>query len=164
MDAHYLEFLSMLVRWLHVIAGVAWIGSSFYFIWLDNSLDAPAAGSDNARKGVSGELWAVHGGGFYNPQKYAVAPAALPDKLHWFKWEAYTTWLSGSALLVLVYWLKAGATMIDAHVLALTPLKAVGGGAASMVGFWIVYDLLCRSPLGKRDGLLGVIVFVLIGT
>jgi uncharacterized membrane protein len=161
MDAHYLEFLSMLVRWLHVIAGVAWIGSSFYFIWLDNSLDAPAP--DAAKKGVGGELWAVHGGGFYNPQKYLVAPAALPEKLHWFKWEAYTTWLSGTALLVLVYWLKAGTMMIDANVMALTPLKAVGIGAASMAGSWVVYDLLCRSPLGKRDGLLGVVVFVLIG-
>jgi uncharacterized membrane protein len=163
MDAHYLEFLSMLVRWLHVIAGVAWIGSSFYFIWLDNSLDAPEPGSDAAKKGVGGELWAVHGGGFYNPQKYLVAPAALPEKLHWFKWEAYTTWLSGTALLVLVYWLKAGTMMIDGNVRALTPLQAVGIGAASMAGSWILYDVLCRSPLGKRDGLLGFIVFVLIG-
>jgi len=163
MDAHYLEFLSMLVRWLHIIAGVAWIGSSFYFIWLDNSLDAPPPGSDAAKKGVGGELWAVHGGGFYNPQKYLVAPAALPEKLHWFKWEAYTTWLSGTALLVLVYWLKAGTMMIDGNVRALTPLQAVGIGAASMAGAWIVYDLLCRSPLGKREGLLGLVVFLLIG-
>ncbi|MBL9217981.1 MAG: urate hydroxylase PuuD [Opitutaceae bacterium] len=163
MDAHYLEFLSMLVRWLHIIAGVAWIGSSFYFIWLDNSLDAPAPGSDAAKKGVGGELWAVHGGGFYNPQKYLVAPAALPEKLHWFKWEAYTTWLSGTALLVLVYWLKAGTMMIDGNVRALTPLQAVGIGAASMAGSWLVYDLLCRSPLGKREGLLGLVVFLLMG-
>lgn len=163
MDAHYLEFLSMLVRWLHIIAGVAWIGSSFYFIWLDNSLDAPPPGSDAAKKGVGGELWAVHGGGFYNPQKYLVAPAALPEKLHWFKWEAYTTWLSGTALLVLVYWLKAGTMMIDGNIMALTPLQAVGTGAASMAGSWIVYDLLCRSPLGKREGLLGLVVFVLMG-
>lgn len=162
MDAHYLEFLSMLVRWLHIIAGVAWIGSSFYFIWLDNSLDAPPPGSDAAKKGVGGELWAVHGGGFYNPQKYLVAPAALPEKLHWFKWEAYTTWLSGTALLVLVYWLKAGTMMIDGNIMALTPLQAVGIGAASMAGSWIVYDLLCRSPLGKREGLLGLVVFILI--
>jgi uncharacterized membrane protein len=163
MDAHYLEFLSMLVRWLHIIAGVAWIGSSFYFIWLDNSLDAPPPGSDAAKKGVGGELWAVHGGGFYNPQKYLVAPAALPEKLHWFKWEAYTTWLSGTALLVLVYWLKAGTMMIDGNVRALTPLQAVGIGVASMAGAWIVYDLLCRSPLGRREGLLGLVVFLLIG-
>jgi uncharacterized membrane protein len=163
MDAHYLEFLSMLVRWLHVIAGIAWIGSSFYFIWLDNSLDAPAPDSDAAKKGVGGELWAVHGGGFYNPQKYTVAPAALPEKLHWFKWEAYTTWLSGTALLVLVYWLKAGAMMVDANVRAISPAQAVGVGAASMIGSWIVYDLLCKSPLGKREGLLGAVVFVLVG-
>lgn len=163
MDAAYLvDFLSLLVRWLHVIAGIAWIGSSFYFIWLDNSLDAPAPGSDNAKKGVGGELWAVHGGGFYNPQKYLVAPAALPEKLHWFKWEAYTTWLSGTALLVLVYWLKAGAMMIDGNVRPLSPLQAVGIGAASMVGSWIIYDLLCKSPLGRRDGLLGLVIFGLI--
>jgi uncharacterized membrane protein len=159
MDAYLLEFLGLLVRWLHVIAGIAWIGSSFYFIWLDNSLDAPPEGSDAKKKGVGGELWAVHGGGFYNPQKYLVAPAALPEKLHWFKWEAYTTWLSGTALLILVYWLKAGAMMIDGNVRALTPLQAVGLGAASMVGSWIAYDLLCKSPLGKREGLLGLVVF-----
>ena len=162
MEAHYLEFLSMLVRWLHIIAGIAWIGSSFYFIWLDNSLDPPPPGSDNAKKGVAGELWAVHGGGFYNPQKYAVAPAALPEKLHWFKWEAYTTWLSGTALLVLVYWLKAQVMMVDPNVAALAPWQAVAIGAASMVGSWLVYDLLCRSPLGRYDGLLGAVVFALI--
>src|SRR5665213_260583 len=114
------------------------------------------------KKGVSGELWAVHGGGFYNPQKYAVAPADLPDKLHWFKWEAYTTWLSGTALLVLVSWLKAQVMMVDPNVAALSPWQAVGLGAASMVGLWIVYDLLCRSPLGKHDGALGAVVFGLI--
>jgi uncharacterized membrane protein len=163
MDTAYLiEFLSMLVRCLHVIAGIAWIGSSFYFIWLDNSLEAPVPGSDNANKGVGGELWAVHGGGFYNPQKYLVAPAALPEKLHWFKWEAYTTWLSGTALLVLVYWLKAGTMLVDANVRLLTTHQAVGLGAASMVGAWVVYDLLCKSPLGKRDGVLGLVVFGLI--
>ena len=162
MEAHYLEFLGMLVRWLHIVAGIAWIGSSFYFIWLDNSLDPPEPGTDNAKKGVSGELWAIHGGGFYNPQKYAVAPAELPDKLHWFKWEAYTTWLSGTALLVLVYWMKAQVMMVDPNVAALAPWQAVAIGAGSMIGSWIVYDLLCRSPLGKRDGLLGAVVFGLI--
>ncbi|MSU47317.1 MAG: hypothetical protein EXS42_09415 [Lacunisphaera sp.] len=162
MEAHYLEFLSMLVRWLHIIAGVAWIGSSFYFIWLDNNLEPPPAGSDSARKGVAGELWAVHGGGFYNSQKYAVEPAVLPEKLHWFKWEAYITWLSGTALLVLVYWLKAQVMMVDPNVPTLTPGQAVAIGAASMIGSWIIYDLLCRSPLGKSDGLLGVVVSGLI--
>ena len=157
-----MEFLGLLVRWLHVIAGIAWIGSSFYFIWLDNSLEAPAPGSDNAKKGVSGELWAVHGGGFYNPQKYAVAPASLPDTLHWFKWEAYTTWLSGTALLVLVYWMRAGTMMVDPSVAALSAGQAVGIGLASMVGAWLVYDGLCRSPLGKNDTVLGAIVFGLL--
>jgi uncharacterized membrane protein len=162
MDAHFMEFLGLLVRWLHVIAGIAWIGSSFYFIWLDNSLEPPAPGSDNAKKGVSGELWAVHGGGFYNPQKYAVAPASLPDTLHWFKWEAYTTWLSGTALLVLVYWMRAGTMMVDPSVAALSAGQAVGIGLASMVGAWLVYDGLCRSPVGKNDTVLGAIVFGLL--
>jgi uncharacterized membrane protein len=159
MDAHLIDFLSLLLRWLHIIAGIAWIGSSFYFIWLDNSLDPP--NPEAAKKGVSGELWAVHGGGFYNPQKYAVAPASLPEKLHWFKWEAYTTWLSGTALLVVVYWLRAGTMMVDASVAQLTATQAVGIAAASMVGAWFVYDLLCRA-LGKRDLLLGIVVFGLM--
>ena len=162
MDAHLIDFLSMMLRWLHIIAGIAWIGASFYFIWLDNSIEPPAAGSENAKKGVSGELWAVHGGGFYNPQKYAVAPASLPDTLHWFKWEAYTTWLSGTALLVVVYWLRAQTMMVDNSVASLTAWQAVGIGAASMVGSWIVYDVLCRSPLGKNNTLLGAVVFALL--
>ena len=159
MDAHLIEFLGLLVRWLHVIAGIAWIGSSFYFIWLDNSLEPPPPGSEAAKKGVAGELWAVHGGGFYNPQKYAVAPAALPDHLHWFKWEAYTTWLSGFALLGLGYWMKAQAMMVDANIATLTTGQAVGLGAVSMVGSWLLYDLLCKSPFGRHDGLLGAVVF-----
>jgi len=162
MDAHVIDFLSLLLRWLHVIAGIAWIGSSFYFIWLDNSLDPPPPGSDTAAKGVAGELWAVHGGGFYNPQKYAVAPASLPEKLHWFKWEAYTTWLSGTALLVVVYWLRAQSMMLDTTAPILAPWEAIGIGVASMIGAWIVYDLLCRSSLAKRDALLGVIGFALL--
>jgi uncharacterized membrane protein len=162
MDAHLVEFLSLLLRWLHVIAGIAWIGSSFYFIWLDHSLEPPPAESEAAKKGVAGELWAVHGGGFYNPQKYAVAPAALPEKLHWFKWEAYTTWLSGTALLVVVYWLRAQSMMIDPAVAELTTAQAIGIGLASMVGSWVIYDGLCRSPLGKNDSLLGLVVFAFL--
>ena len=162
MDAHLVDFISLLLRWLHVIAGIAWIGSSFYFIWLDNSLEPPAPGSDNAKKGVAGELWAVHGGGFYNPQKYAVAPAALPERLHWFKWEAYTTWLSGTALLVVVYWLRAQSMMLDVSVASLSAGAAVGIGAGSMLGAWVIYDGLCRSPLGRHDALLGAVVFALL--
>ncbi|HXQ81586.1 MAG TPA: urate hydroxylase PuuD [Opitutaceae bacterium] len=162
MEAHLIEMLGMLLRWLHVIAGIAWVGSSFYFVWLDDSLDPPPPDSEEARKGVSGELWAVHGGGFYNPQKYAVAPARLPEKLHWFKWEAYTAWLSGTALLVIVYWTRAQAMMVDPAVASLTSAQAVGVGIASMIGSWIVYDLLCRSPLGRHDGAIAVIVFALL--
>ncbi|MSU69927.1 MAG: hypothetical protein EXS39_03965 [Opitutaceae bacterium] len=160
--AYAVDFLGLLVRWLHIIAGVAWIGSSFYFIWLDNSLEPPPPDSDAARKGVGGELWAVHGGGFYNPQKYTLAPPALPEKLHWFKWEAYTTWLSGTALLVLIYWIRAQAMMVDQNLAALAPWQAVAVGAASMVLSWFAYDLLCRSPLGRSSPLLGAVVFALL--
>jgi uncharacterized membrane protein len=162
MDAHLVDFLSLLLRWLHIIAGVAWIGASFYFVWLDNSLEPPAEGSEAKKKGVAGELWAVHGGGFYNPQKYAVAPASLPERLHWFKWEAYTTWLSGTALLVVVYWLRASSMMVDGNVAHLSTGQAVGIGLGSMVGAWLIYDVLCRSPLGRRDGWLGAVVFGLL--
>jgi uncharacterized membrane protein len=157
MDAHLIDFLRLLLRWLHIIAGVAWSGSSFYFIWLDNSLEPPA--TEAARKGVAGELWAVHGGGFYNPQKYAVAPASLPEKLHWFKWEAYTTWLSGTALLVVVYWIRAQSMMIEPGLASLTTAQAIGLAVASMVGAWVIYDALCRSPLGNHDVWLGALVF-----
>lgn len=162
MEAHLIEIAGMLVRWLHVVAGIAWVGSSFYFVWLDDSLEVPPPDSEEARKGVAGELWAVHGGGFYNPQKYAVAPARLPERLHWFKWEAYTTWLTGTALLVIVYWMKAQAMMVDPTIASLTTAQAIGIGAASMVVSWFVYDLLCRSPLGRHDALLGLVVFGLL--
>jgi uncharacterized membrane protein len=157
-----LEWMNMLVRWLHVITGIAWIGASFYFVWLDNSLRPPAAGSGLAQKGVAGELWAVHGGGFYNPQKYLVAPAELPAELHWFKWEAYSTWLSGFALLVIVYWLNAQAMMVDRSVADLSSWQAIGLGLGSLVAGWVVYDLLCRSTLGKNDLAFGVVVFALL--
>jgi uncharacterized membrane protein len=159
---YVLEWMNMLVRWLHVITGIAWIGASFYFVWLDNSLRPPAPGSDLASKGVAGELWAVHGGGFYNPQKYLVAPAELPAELHWFKWEAYSTWLSGFALLVIVYWLNAQAMMVDRAVADLAPWQAVGVGLGCIVAGWVVYDLLCRSPLGKHDLAFGIVVFALL--
>jgi uncharacterized membrane protein len=157
-----LEWLNLLVRWLHIIAGIAWIGASFYFVWLDNSIRPPATDSELAKKGVSGELWAVHGGGFYNPQKYLVAPSELPKELHWFKWEAYTTWLSGFALLVIVYYLNARAMMVDRSVADLSSLQAVGIGLGSLVLGWIVYDLLCRSPLGNRPLLFGVVIWTLL--
>jgi uncharacterized membrane protein len=157
-----LEWLNLLVRWLHVITGIAWIGASFYFVWLDNTIKPPAPGSELANKGVAGELWAVHGGGFYNPQKYLVAPAELPKELHWFKWEAYSTWLSGFALLCIVYYLNAQAMMVDRGVADLTSWQAVGIGLGSLVVGWLVYDLLCKSPLGKHDLAFGLVIFAFL--
>jgi uncharacterized membrane protein len=157
-----LEWLNLLVRWLHVITGIAWIGASFYFVWLDNTIRPPAPGSELAKKGVSGELWAVHGGGFYNPQKYLVAPAELPKELHWFKWEAYSTWLSGFALLTIVYYFNAQAMMVDKTVADLSSLQAIGLGLGSLVVGWTVYDVLCRSKLGQHDLAFGAVIFAFL--
>ena len=157
-----LDWLNLLIRWLHVITGIAWIGASFYFVWLDNTIRPPAPGSELASKGVSGELWAVHGGGFYNPQKYLVAPSELPKELHWFKWEAYSTWLSGFALLTIVYYFNAQAMMVDTAVANLTSWQAIGIGLGSIVLGWTVYDLLCRSKLGQHDLAFGVVIFALL--
>jgi len=157
-----LEWLNLLVRWLHVITGIAWIGASFYFVWLDNNIRPPVPGSELAKKGVSGELWAVHGGGFYNPQKYLVAPAELPKELHWFKWEAYSTWLSGFALLTIVYYFNAQAMMVDRSVADLSSLQAIGLGLGSLVVGWTVYDLLCRSKLGQHDLAFGAVIFLFL--
>jgi uncharacterized membrane protein len=157
-----LDWLNLLVRWLHLITGIAWIGASFYFVWLDNTIRPPAPGSELAKKGVSGELWAVHGGGFYNPQKYLVAPSELPRELHWFKWEAYSTWLSGFALLTIVYYFNAQAMMIDTSVAELSIWQAVGVGLGSLLIGWTVYDLLCRSKLGRRDVPFGLAIFVFL--
>jgi uncharacterized membrane protein len=157
-----LDWLNLVVRWLHVITGIAWIGASFYFVWLDNSIRPPAPGSELAKKGVSGELWAVHGGGFYNPQKYLVAPAELPKQLHWFKWEAYSTWLSGFALLTIVYYFNAQAMMVDKSVFDLANWQAVAIGLGSLLLGWTVYDLLCRSKLGQRDLAFGAVMFAFL--
>jgi len=159
---YVLEWLNLLVRWLHIITGIAWIGASFYFVWLDNTIKPPAPGSDLERKGVAGELWAVHGGGFYNPQKYLVAPAELPKELHWFKWEAYSTWLSGFALLIIVYYMNAKAMMIDRSVADLSSEQAIGIGIGSLIVGWIVYDLLCRTPLVQRPLAFGATIFLLL--
>jgi uncharacterized membrane protein len=148
------EWLNLALRWLHLTAGIAWIGSSFYFVWLDNHLKAPGAGE------ASGELWSVHGGGFYHNQKYQVAPSAMPDELHWFKWEAYFTWLSGFSLLVLIYFVGAQSFLIDAAKADLSPAAAIGIGLASLGFGWLVYDLLCRSPLRSSNLALGAFWFV----
>lgn len=160
--SYAMQWLQLLSRWLHVVAGIAWIGASFYFIWLDHALQAPEPGSASAREGVAGELWAVHGGGFYHPQKYLVAPARLPVRLHWFKWEAYATWLSGFALLVLAYYCNASAMMIDKSVADLTGAQSVAVGVAALVLGWIAYDLLCRSPWRQRTLLSAITLFVVV--
>ncbi|MDH4108343.1 MAG: urate hydroxylase PuuD [Gammaproteobacteria bacterium] len=161
MEAYLADWLNLLARWLHFVTGIAWIGSSFYFIWLDNHLEAPAEPADGD-KGVGGELWAVHGGGFYHAQKYRVAPTRLPATLHWFKWEAYTTWLSGMFLLALVYWYGADVYLVDRQVADLSGTVAIGSAIALLAGGWFVYDLLCRSPLGSREGPLAAVLFVLV--
>jgi uncharacterized membrane protein len=162
MDAYIVEWLNILARWLHFITGIAWIGSSFYFVWLDNHLQSVKDPADDA-KGVGGEVWSVHGGGFYHAQKYKVAPAELPDTLHWFKWEAYTTWMSGMFLLALIYWYGAEIYLIDRSVAELSSPAAIGIAIAFLAGGWIVYDLLCKSPLGKDDDILGGVLLVLVG-
>jgi uncharacterized membrane protein len=159
------EWLNLLLRWLHIITGIAWIGASFYFVWLDNHIRPPKPGSALADLGVAGELWAVHGGGFYNPQKYLVAPRELPAELHWFKWEAYSTWLSGFALLSVVYYFQPQAMLVNPVLAAagtLSGLQAIGLGLASLVAAWLVYDLLCKSPLGQKPLFLGLVVYLLL--
>ena len=157
MEAYAGEWLQLLIRWVHLITGIAWIGASFYFVWLDNSLDAPREARD-ADDAVGGELWAIHGGGFYHVQKYRVAPAALPPVLHWFKWEAYATWLSGFALLVVLYWWHADVYIVDRSVAAITPGTAVAISAALLVVGWIVYDQLCKRLGFTHEAILGAVL------
>ena len=156
MEAYAGEWLQLLIRWVHVIAGIAWIGASFYFVWLDLHLQPPP-GARDAPDAVGGELWAIHGGGFYQVQKYRVAPPALPATLHWFRWEAYSTWLSGVALLVVLYWLHA-ATYMVAPGAPITPLSAVGVSAALLAVGWLVYDQLCKRLGFGHERLLGALL------
>ncbi|MFA5172149.1 MAG: urate hydroxylase PuuD [Sulfuriferula sp.] len=160
MNAYWLEWLNLLGRWVHLITGIAWIGASFYFVWLDNHLRAPRDPADSF-KGISGEVWSVHGGGFYHAQKYRVAPDLLPEPLHWFKWEAYSTWLSGFFMLCLVYYVGADTYLIDPSVAALTSAEAIAIGIGSLALGWLIYDGLCRSSLGRDDRLLGLAVLAL---
>ena len=153
LDPYATGWLDLLARWLHVIAGIVWIGSSFYFIALDNHLRPPRDERD-ADAGVGGEAWEIHGGGFYQVQKYRVAPRLLPEPLYWFKWEAYTTWLSGFALLVVLYYAHADTYLIDKSVADLTTWQAIAISIGLLVAAWIVYDGLCRV-LGSRPLILG---------
>nr|WP_281354593.1 urate hydroxylase PuuD [Pseudomonas akapageensis] len=151
-----IEWLNLSVRWVHMITGVAWIGASFYFVWLENNLNRV-----NPKDGLSGDLWAIHGGGIYHLEKYKLAPPKMPENLHWFKWEAYFTWMSGIALLCVVFYsnptlylLAPGSTLSGAEGIAI--------GVGSLIAGWFIYDFLCDSPLGKRPALLGLVLFVLV--
>ncbi|MGQ9365053.1 urate hydroxylase PuuD [Azospirillum sp. ST 5-10] len=158
MDAFVWDWVNFMVRWLHVVAAVAWIGSSFYFIHLDASLQR----RDHLPAGTAGEAWQIHGGGFYNMVKYLVAPPHLPEELTWFKWEAYTTWLSGFALMVVLYYREADLLLVDPAVLPLAAWQAVAISLGALVLGWIVYDRLCKSPLGDHDGRLAAVGFLFL--
>jgi len=163
MESYYLDWANLLLRWAHVITAIAWIGSSFYFVFLDSSLVPP---TDRSLKeaGVGGELWAVHGGGFYNPQKYAVAPKVVPDHLHWFYWEAYSTWLTGFALLTVSYLWNPRVYLIDPARMNWSSGAAISIAIAFLVVFWMVYDVICQT-FGRRrngDAIVGALVLLVV--
>jgi uncharacterized membrane protein len=163
MDAYLLDWLNLLLRFAHIITGIAWIGASFYFVFLDLSLKPPTD-PELQRRGVDGELWAVHGGGFYNPQKYMVAPKSLPEHLHWFIWESYSTWLTGFALFTVLYLFNASSFLVDRNVFDWSAQAAVVAALAFLAAGWIVYDAICRL-FGQRergDLIVGVLLFVFI--
>jgi uncharacterized membrane protein len=156
MEGFITDWLNLAIRWLHVVVAIAWIGESFYFVALDNSLKPP---KDPAlrRRGVFGELWHVHGGGFYNMQKYMVAPPEMPEDLHWSKWPSYTTWMSGFGLFMVLYLFAPNTYLIDKTVLDMGPVVAIASALGFLVAGWIVYDSLCRL-LGNQDRVLGICV------
>ncbi|MFC6298310.1 hypothetical protein GNF76_24795 [Pseudomonas sp. CCM 7893] len=156
MEAHLMEWLNLSVRWVHMITGVAWIGASFYFVWLENNLNRV-----NPKDGLAGDLWAIHGGGIYHLEKYKLAPPTMPDNLHWFKWEAYFTWMSGVALLCVVFYANPTLYLL-APGSSLSGPEGVLLGIGSLFVGWFVYSFLCDSALGKRPALLGLILFVLL--
>ena len=161
MGAYLLDWLSLFFRWFHVIAGVAWIGASFYFVWLDMSLQKPPEWK--AKKGISGDLWAVHGGGFYEIAKYKLEPEEMPKMLHWFKWEAYTTWLTGMTMLIIVYYINATAYLIDPSKVDFG--SSVGAIATSLLflfGSYFIYEVIVRSPIGKNKLVFSITIFVLM--
>jgi uncharacterized membrane protein len=163
MEAYLLDWANLLLRWTHVITAIAWIGSSFYFVFLDSSL-TPPLDAQLQREGVTGELWAVHGGGFYHPVKYAVAPPKLPDHLHWFFWEAYSTWLTGFSLFTVSYLWSAGTYLVDRSLMDWSPAMAVVAALSFVVVFWLAYDAVCRW-FGQRergDAIVGALVLLLV--
>ena len=163
MDAYFLDWANLLLRWVHVITAIAWIGSSFYFVFLDNNLIKPNS-PDLLEKGVDGAMWAVHGGGFYNPQKYMVAPKKIHTKLHWFYWESYSTWLTGFGLFTVLYLWNAGTFLIDKSLMDWSPAAAITAALSFLVAFWFIYDTVCRvfgfRENGERIVALSMIVVV----
>ena len=163
MESYLLDWANLLLRWLHVITAIAWIGSSFYFVFLDSSL-TPPEDEDMKRDGVSGELWAVHGGGFYHPVKFNVSPPKMPDHLHWFYWESYTTWLSGFALLTVSYLWNAGIYLVSPSNPLMSSSMAIVAALGFLVVFWLLYDAICRA-FGQKpngDATVGAMVLVLV--
>ena len=161
LEAYILDWLNLLGRWVHMITGIAWIGASFYFVWLDNHLQ-PVVNQADTDKGVGGEVWSVHGGGFYHAQKYQVAPPELPEKLNWFKWEAYSTWLSGMFMLALMYWYSAEIYLIDANVADISKPVAIAIGVACLAVGWLAYDWLCRSSVGTDEKRMAIIMLAVL--
>ncbi len=163
MESYLLDWANLLLRWLHVIVAIAWVGSSFYFVFLDSSL-TPPVDEDLKKQGVSGELWAVHGGGFYHPVKFALSPPKLPSHLHWFYWESYSTWLSGFALLAVSYLWNARAYLIDPARMDWAPPAAIAAALAFLVVFWLLYDAVCRVFGDRENGdtVVGALVAVLV--
>ncbi len=157
-EGHFREWMNIVVRLAHITFGIAWIGASFYFVFLENSLNR----TKGLRDELAGNLWAVHGGGFYYLEKYKTAPKIIPSDLHWFKYEAYFTWLSGFALLFVVYYFNAKAFLIDKNVLDISPITGISIGVGSFVVAWIIYDLLCKTPLLKKGVWLAIIGFIII--
>ncbi|TNE36374.1 MAG: hypothetical protein EP348_07130 [Alphaproteobacteria bacterium] len=162
MDFNIMEWAQLAIRWIHIITGIAWVGASFYFVWLDMNLTPPEKDGYKDKAGVGGELWAVHGGGFYEVQKYRLAPPAIPPVLHWFKYEAYFTWISGIILLTILYYFSADIYLIDRSVADISRDTAILIGLGAIFGGWIVYDFLCKTPLINHQGWFGALLFVLL--
>lgn len=158
MYSHVLEWMNLVLRWIHIVAGIAWIGSSFFFMWLDAALEAPKSNKHN----VVGELWMTHSGGFYQVEKRKIGPGEMPAVLHWFKWEAFFTWLTGIFLLLVVYYFTGGIYLVDESVAAIEPLTAMGIGIGLIILSWIVYDTLFNSKLAEKSKLSAAIAFVLL--